>query len=138
MPYPKELNTGLITNMENNDHEKDAKLRGDRTQHFGILKMLEDQTTEYIHKNQRLLQYRTSKSVTTVGENLDDQANENKQNDPTCPKEYASPPSLPLLAISVSPAQVPAVQAESMCFQEISGELTCNRDWLMKTEILSF
>eukprot|EP00076_Gallus_gallus_P024233 XP_015146359.1 spermatogenesis-associated protein 1 isoform X3 [Gallus gallus] len=119
MPYPKdyhypvtELNTGLITNMENNDHEKDAKLRGDRTQHSGILKMLEDQTTEYIHKNQRLLQYRTSKSVTTVGENLDDQANENKQNDPTCPKEYASPPSLPLLAISVSPAQVPAVQAE--------------------------
>lgn len=73
MPYPKELNTGLITNMENNDHEKDAKLRGDRTQHSGILKMLEDQTTEYIHKNQRLLQYRTSKSVTTVGENLDDQ-----------------------------------------------------------------
>lgn len=41
--------------MENNDHEKDAKLRGDRTQHSGILKMLEDQTTEYIHKNQRLV-----------------------------------------------------------------------------------
>uniref|UniRef100_A0A8C9G061 Spermatogenesis associated 1 n=1 Tax=Pavo cristatus TaxID=9049 RepID=A0A8C9G061_PAVCR len=35
-----------------------------------------------------------------------------RQNDPTCPKEYASPPSLPLLAIPVSPAQVPAVQAE--------------------------
>uniref|UniRef100_A0A8C3M013 Spermatogenesis associated 1 n=1 Tax=Chrysolophus pictus TaxID=9089 RepID=A0A8C3M013_CHRPC len=112
MTYPKEPNSRLITNVENNDHQKDGTLRGDRTQHSGILRTLEDQTTEYIHKNQRLLPYRTSKSVTIVGENLDDQANENNQSDPTYPKEYASPPSLPLLAISVSPAQVPAVQAE--------------------------
>ncbi|XP_072199505.1 spermatogenesis-associated protein 1 [Excalfactoria chinensis] len=111
MTYPKELNTRLITDMENNDHQKDAKLRGDRKQHSGIHKTLEDQTTEYTHRNQRLLQYRTSKSVTVLGENLDDQANENNQNDPTCPKEYTFP-SLPLLAIPVSPAQVPAVQAE--------------------------
>lgn len=25
-----------------------------------------------------------------------------------------------------------------MCFQETSGELTCNQDWLMKMEILTF
>ncbi|XP_031455968.1 spermatogenesis-associated protein 1 [Phasianus colchicus] len=112
MTYPKELNSRLITNVENNDHQKDGTLRGDRTQQSGVHRTLEDQTTEYIHKNQRLLPYRTSKSVTVLGENLDDQANENNQNDPTCPKEYASPPSLPLLAISVSTAQVPAVQAE--------------------------
>ncbi|XP_052521987.1 spermatogenesis-associated protein 1 [Tympanuchus pallidicinctus] len=111
MTYPKELNSRLITKVENNDHQKDGKLRGDRTQHSGILRTLEDQTTEYIHKNQRLLPHRTSKSVTVLGENLDGEANDNKQNDPTCPKEYASP-SLPLLAISVSPAQVPTVQAE--------------------------
>ncbi|XP_015725883.1 spermatogenesis-associated protein 1 isoform X3 [Coturnix japonica] len=113
MTYPKEPNTRLITDMENNDHQKDVKLRGDRTQHSGIHKTLKDQSTEYTHRNQRLLQYQTSKSVTVLasGENQDDQANENKQNDPTCPKEYTSP-SLPLLAVSVSPAQVPAVQAE--------------------------
>ncbi|XP_021259979.1 spermatogenesis-associated protein 1 isoform X4 [Numida meleagris] len=111
MTYPKELNTRLVTNMENNDHKEDAKLRRDRTRDSGVLETLEDQTTEYIHKNQRLLQYRTSKSVTVLGENLDDQANENKQNDPTCPKEYTSP-SPPSLALSVNPAQVPAVQAE--------------------------
>lgn len=52
--------------MENNDHEEDAKLRGDRTQHSGILKMLEDQTTEYIHKNQRLVNNDSDETVNTI------------------------------------------------------------------------
>ncbi|OXB80047.1 UNVERIFIED_CONTAM: hypothetical protein H355_012970 [Colinus virginianus] len=119
--YPEELNTRLITNMENNGHQKDAKLR-DRTQDSEILKTLEDQT--YKHKNQRFLQYRTGESVTVLGENLDDQANENKHSDPTCPKEYTFPPTPPLLALSVNTAQVPAAQAKGTCFQEISGGLT--------------
>ncbi|XP_035393141.1 spermatogenesis-associated protein 1 isoform X3 [Cygnus atratus] len=111
--YQKELNTKLlVTNMENNDHKKDTKLRRDRTRDSGNLEILEDQTTEYIHRNQSLLQYRTSKSVTGPGEKLDNQVDENKQSHPTCPKEYISPPSPPFLSLSVNPAQVPAVQAE--------------------------
>ncbi|XP_021259977.1 spermatogenesis-associated protein 1 isoform X2 [Numida meleagris] len=132
MTYPKELNTRLVTNMENNDHKEDAKLRRDRTRDSGVLETLEDQTTEYIHKNQRLLQYRTSKSVTVLGENLDDQANENKQNDPTCPKEYTSP-SPPSLALSVNPAQVPAVQAEKNKMVEHLEQMKKDRRHLEKT-----
>ncbi|KFV08052.1 Spermatogenesis-associated protein 1, partial [Pterocles gutturalis] len=44
-----------LTNMENNDHQKDIKLRRDRTQDAGILKIMEDQTTEYVRKKQRLV-----------------------------------------------------------------------------------
>ncbi|NXW61312.1 SPAT1 protein, partial [Eurystomus gularis] len=39
------------------------------------------------------------------------QADENKQNHLTCPKEHILPPSPPLLPLSVSPDQVPATQA---------------------------
>ncbi|KAF1441151.1 Spermatogenesis-associated protein 1, partial [Pygoscelis papua] len=59
-----------------------------------------------------LQQYRTSKSIADPGEKLDSQADQNKQNHLTCPKEYISPPSPPFLALSVNPAQVPAIQAE--------------------------
>nr|XP_021130009.3 spermatogenesis-associated protein 1 isoform X3 [Anas platyrhynchos] len=113
MKFQKELNTKLlVTNMENNDHKKDTKLKRDRTRDSGNLEILEDQTTEYIHRNQSLLQYRTSKSVTGPGEKLDNQVDENKQNNSTCPKEYISPPGPPFLSLSVNPAQVPAFQAE--------------------------
>ncbi|XP_050757135.1 spermatogenesis-associated protein 1 [Gymnogyps californianus] len=104
--YRKEL-----TNMENNDHQKGTKLRRDRTQDAGVLKIMEDQTTEYVCKKQSLQQYKTSKSIADPGEKLDNQADENKQNHLTCPKEYILPPSPPFLALSVNPAQVPAVQA---------------------------
>ncbi|KAF1506237.1 Spermatogenesis-associated protein 1, partial [Eudyptula minor] len=57
-------------------------------------------------------QYRTSKSIADPGEKLDSQADQNEQNHLTCPKEYISPPSPPFLALSVNPAQVPAIQAE--------------------------
>ncbi|XP_065596988.1 spermatogenesis-associated protein 1 [Cyrtonyx montezumae] len=128
--YPEELNTRLITNVENNGHQKDAKLK-DRTQESGILKTLEDQT--YKHINQRLLQYRTSESVTVLGENLDDQANENKHSDPTCPKEYTSPPTPPLLALSVNPAQVPAAQAEKNKIVEQLEQMKKDRRHMEKT-----
>ncbi|NXS59610.1 SPAT1 protein, partial [Brachypteracias leptosomus] len=54
-----------------------------------------------------LQQYRTSKSIAESGEKLDNQVDENKQNHVTCPKEYILPPS----PLSISPAQVPAIQA---------------------------
>ena len=41
--------------MENNDHQKGTKLRRDRTQDAGVLKIMEDQTTEYVCKKQRLV-----------------------------------------------------------------------------------
>ncbi|XP_030350277.1 spermatogenesis-associated protein 1 [Strigops habroptila] len=103
--YQKEL-----INMENNDHLKDTKLRRDRTQDAGILKIMEDQPTEHVRKKQSLLQYKTSKSTADPGEKLDNQADENKQNPLSCPKEYISPPNLPFLSFSVNPDQVPAIQ----------------------------
>ncbi|KFP72880.1 Spermatogenesis-associated protein 1, partial [Apaloderma vittatum] len=47
-----------LTNMENNDHQKDTRLRRGRTQDTGILKTTEDQTTEYVCKTQRLVMSR--------------------------------------------------------------------------------
>ncbi|KFP38046.1 Spermatogenesis-associated protein 1, partial [Chlamydotis macqueenii] len=44
-----------LTNTENNGHQKDTKLRRDRTQDAGILKIMENQTTEYVCKKQRLV-----------------------------------------------------------------------------------
>ncbi|KFQ82922.1 Spermatogenesis-associated protein 1, partial [Phaethon lepturus] len=43
-----------LMNVEN-DHQKDTKLRRERTLHAGILKIMADQTTEYVCKNQRCL-----------------------------------------------------------------------------------
>ncbi|XP_009982291.1 PREDICTED: spermatogenesis-associated protein 1 [Tauraco erythrolophus] len=108
--WQKVLDTEL-TNMENNNHQKDTKLRRDGTQDAGILKIMEEQTTEYLRKKQSLQQYRTSKSIADPGEKLDNQADENKQNHLTCQKKKILPPSPPFLAFSVNPAQVPAVQA---------------------------
>nr|XP_009943259.1 PREDICTED: spermatogenesis-associated protein 1 [Opisthocomus hoazin] len=122
-----------LTNMENNDRQKDTKLRRDRTQDAGILKITEDQTTEYVHKKQSLQQCRTSKSIADPGEKLDNQADENKQNHFTCPKEYISPPSPPFLAISVNPAQVPAMQAAKNKMVEQLQQMKKDRKHMEKT-----
>lgn len=44
-----------LTNMENSNHQKDTKLRRDRAQDDGILKIKEAQTGEYVRKTQRLV-----------------------------------------------------------------------------------
>ncbi|XP_019326233.1 PREDICTED: spermatogenesis-associated protein 1 [Aptenodytes forsteri] len=122
-----------ITNMENNDHRKDTKLRRDRTQDSGIPKTVKGQTTEYVHKTQSLQQYRTSKSMADPGEKLDSQADQNEQNHLTCPKEYISPPSPPFLALSVNPAQVPAIQAEKKKMVERLQRMKKDRMHMEKT-----
>ncbi|NWY09502.1 SPAT1 protein, partial [Aphelocoma coerulescens] len=58
-----------------------------------------------------LQQNRTKKTRADLGEKLDNQADENKQNHLTCPKEYISPLSPPFLALTVNPVQVPVIQA---------------------------
>ncbi|XP_074893679.1 spermatogenesis-associated protein 1 [Buteo buteo] len=126
--YQKEL-----TNMDNNDDQKDTKLRRDRTQDAGILKIMEDQTTEYICKKQSLQQYRTSKSIADPGEKLDNQADENKQDHLTCLKEYISPPSPPFLALSVNPAQLPAGQAAKNKMVEQLQQMKKDRRHMEKT-----
>ncbi|XP_009585274.1 PREDICTED: spermatogenesis-associated protein 1 [Fulmarus glacialis] len=133
--YPvTELNTKLLsTNMENNDHQKDTKLRRDRTQDSGIPKTMKDQSTEYVHKTQSLQQYRTSKSIADPGEKLDSQADQNKQNHLTYPKEYISPSSLPFLALSVNPDQVPAIQAERKKMAEQLQRMKKDRRRMEKT-----
>ncbi|NWU50168.1 SPAT1 protein, partial [Dromas ardeola] len=70
----------------------------------------EDHNNRIQEKKIHLQQYRTSKSIADPGEKLDNQGDKNKQN-LTCPKECISPPSPPFLALSVNPAQVPAIQA---------------------------
>ncbi|XP_039583041.1 spermatogenesis-associated protein 1, partial [Passer montanus] len=104
--YQKEL-----ANMENNEHQKDTKLRRDRTRDAEILKIMEDQTTDYVYKKQSLQQNRTKRTRVGLGEKLDNQADENKKNHLTCPKECISAPGPPFLALTVNPAQVPVIQA---------------------------
>ncbi|CAN0208190.1 unnamed protein product [Bubo scandiacus] len=126
--YQKEL-----TNMENNDDQEDTKLRRDRTQDAGILKVREDQTTEYVCKNQSLQQYRTSKSIADSGEKLDNQADENTQNHLTLLKECVSPPSPPFLALAVNPAQVPTIQAAKNKMVEQLQQMKKDRRHMEKT-----
>ncbi|NWX57938.1 SPAT1 protein, partial [Promerops cafer] len=58
-----------------------------------------------------LQQNRTKKTTDGLGEKLDHQADENKQNHLTCPTECISAPSPLILALTVNPAQVPVIQA---------------------------
>ncbi|XP_064928745.1 spermatogenesis-associated protein 1 [Columba livia] len=122
-----------IMNMEINDHQKDTKLRRGRTEDAGILDIMEDQTTEYVYKQQSLQQYRTSKCIADPGEKLDNQADENKQNHLLCPKEYISPPSPPFLSLSVNPTQVPSIQAAKNKMLEQLQEMKKDRRHMEKT-----
>ncbi|KAF1644204.1 Spermatogenesis-associated protein 1, partial [Eudyptes chrysocome] len=80
-----------------------------------------------------LQQYGTSKSIADPGEKLDSQADQNEQNHLTCPKEYISPPSPPFLALSVNPAQVPAIQAEKKKMVERLQRMKKDRMHMEKT-----
>ncbi|XP_051480855.1 spermatogenesis-associated protein 1 isoform X2 [Apus apus] len=122
-----------LTNIENNDPQNDTKLRRDRTENAGILQIMEDQTTEDVHKKQSLQQCRTSKFIADPGETLDNQADEKKQNYPACSKEYILPPSPPFLALSVNPAQVPAIQAAKNKMVEQLQQMKKDRRHMEKT-----
>ncbi|NWY42390.1 SPAT1 protein, partial [Sylvia atricapilla] len=80
---------------------------------------------------QHLQQNRTEK--TRVGEKLDNQADEDKQNNLTCPKEYISPPSPPFLALTVNPAQVPVIQAAKNKMVEQLQQMKKDRRHMEKT-----
>uniref|UniRef100_A0A8C3NZW2 Spermatogenesis-associated protein 1 C-terminal domain-containing protein n=1 Tax=Cyanoderma ruficeps TaxID=181631 RepID=A0A8C3NZW2_9PASS len=122
-----------LANMENNEHQKDTKLRRHKTQDAEILKIMEDQTTDYVHKKQSLQQNRTEKTRVGLGEKLDNQADENKQNNLICPKEYISPPSPPFLALTVNPAQVPVIQAAKNKMVEQLQQMKKDRRHMEKT-----
>ncbi|NXM34794.1 SPAT1 protein, partial [Oxyruncus cristatus] len=66
-----------------------------------------------------------------LGEKLDIQAEESKQNHLTCPKEYISPPSPPLL--SVNPAQVPVLRAAKNKMVEQLQQMKKDRRHMEKT-----
>ncbi|KFO98617.1 Spermatogenesis-associated protein 1, partial [Calypte anna] len=51
------------TNLESSDHQRDTKLRRERIQNAGILKKMEDQTTDHVCKKQRCLLSITSISL---------------------------------------------------------------------------
>ncbi|XP_059334533.1 spermatogenesis-associated protein 1 [Ammospiza nelsoni] len=122
-----------LANMENNEHQKDTKLRRDRIQGAENLKIREDQTTDYVHKKQSLQQNRTKKTGVVLGEKLDNQADENKQNHLTCPKECISAPSSPFLAFTVNPAQVPVIQAAKNRMAEQLQQMKEDRRRMEKT-----
>ncbi|XP_054240337.1 spermatogenesis-associated protein 1 [Indicator indicator] len=122
-----------LTNTENNDHQNDTKVRRDRSQDARILKVMEDQTTEYAHKKQSLQQYGASKSIADPGGKWDNQADESKQNHFTCPKEYILPPNPPFLAASVNTAQVPAIQAAKNKMVEQLQQMKSDRRQMEKT-----
>ncbi|XP_038000512.1 spermatogenesis-associated protein 1 isoform X2 [Motacilla alba alba] len=121
-----------LANMENNDYQKDTRLRRDRTQDAEILKIMEDQTADYVHKKQSLQQNRTKTRV-GLGEKLENQADEKKQNHLTCPKECISAPSPPFLALTVNPAPVPVIQAAKNKTAEQLQQMKEDRRHMEKT-----
>ncbi|NXS33555.1 SPAT1 protein, partial [Pomatostomus ruficeps] len=76
---------------------------------------------------------RTRKTRADLGEKLDNQADENKQNHLTCPKEYISPPSPPFLTLTVNPAQVPVIQAAKNEMVEQLQQMKKDRRHMEKT-----
>ncbi|NWH83807.1 SPAT1 protein, partial [Aegithalos caudatus] len=80
-----------------------------------------------------LEQNRTKKTRAGLGEKLDNQAEENKQNNLTCPKEYISPPCPPFLALTVNPAQVPVIQAAKNKMVEQLQQMKKDRRHMEKT-----
>ncbi|NXS16030.1 SPAT1 protein, partial [Mystacornis crossleyi] len=80
-----------------------------------------------------LQQNRTRKTRADLGEKLDNQADENKQNHLTCLKEYISPPSPPFLAFTVNPAQVPVIQAAKNKIVEQLQQMKKDRRHMEKT-----
>ncbi|NXV04546.1 SPAT1 protein, partial [Cettia cetti] len=76
---------------------------------------------------------RTEKTRVGLGEKLDNQADENKQNNLTCPKDYISPPSPPFLALTVNPAQVPVIQAAKNKMVEQLQQMKKDRRHMEKT-----
>ncbi|NXQ75446.1 SPAT1 protein, partial [Quiscalus mexicanus] len=81
-----------------------------------------------------LQQNRTKKTRVGLGEKLDNQANENKQNHLTCPKECISAPSPPFLAFTVNPElQVPVIQAAKNKMAEQLQQMKEDRRHMEKT-----
>ncbi|NXR47899.1 SPAT1 protein, partial [Hippolais icterina] len=80
-----------------------------------------------------LQQNRTEKNRAGLGEKLDNQADETKQNNLTCPKEYISPSSPPFLALTVNPAQVPVIQAAKNKMVEQLQQMKKDRKHMEKT-----
>ncbi|NXB94314.1 SPAT1 protein, partial [Vidua chalybeata] len=80
-----------------------------------------------------LQQNRTKKTRVGLGEKLDNQADENKQNHLTCPKECISAPSPPFLALTVNPAQVPVIQAAKNKMIEQLKQMKEDRRHMEKT-----
>ncbi|NXQ30779.1 SPAT1 protein, partial [Alaudala cheleensis] len=79
------------------------------------------------------VQQNRTKTRAGLGEKLDNQADENKQNNLTCPKEYISPPSPPFLALTVNPAQVPVIQAAKNKMVEQLQQVKKERRHMEKT-----
>ncbi|NWT96602.1 SPAT1 protein, partial [Urocynchramus pylzowi] len=80
-----------------------------------------------------LQQNRNKKTRVGLGEKLDNQADENKQNHLTCPKECISAPSPPFLALTVNPAQVPVIQAAKNKMVEQFQQMKEDRRHMEKT-----
>ncbi|NWS34344.1 SPAT1 protein, partial [Polioptila caerulea] len=79
------------------------------------------------------LQQNRTKTRAGLGAKLDNQADENKQNHLTCPKEYISPPSPPFLALTVDPAQVPVIEAAKNRMVEQLQQMKKDRRHMEKT-----
>ncbi|NWV36558.1 SPAT1 protein, partial [Grantiella picta] len=73
------------------------------------------------------------KTKSDLGEKLDNQAYENKQNHLTSPQEYISPPSPPFLALTPNPAQVPVIQAAKNKMVEQLQQMKKDRRHMEKT-----
>ncbi|NWS04737.1 SPAT1 protein, partial [Motacilla alba] len=79
------------------------------------------------------LQQNRTKTRVGLGEKLENQADENKQNHLTCPKECISAPSPPFLALTVNPAPVPVIQAAKNKTAEQLQQMKEDRRHMEKT-----
>ncbi|XP_054836058.1 spermatogenesis-associated protein 1 [Eublepharis macularius] len=93
----------LDANMENGENAKGRRTTGDS----GIPESLEDKDLECLYSKKSQQHPDITKSLADTGGTQDNQTDENNKNNFTHPNQYLSPPTPPLLALSINRTQAP-------------------------------
>ncbi|XP_062992933.1 spermatogenesis-associated protein 1 [Elgaria multicarinata webbii] len=106
-PRKEETSIMLHANTENGGNLPGVEMGRHTTGDSGIPESLEDRDMEYLHNKRSQKHHGIAKSVADTGSMQDNQTDENNLNGFAHPNQYLSPPTPPILALSVNRAQVP-------------------------------
>ncbi|XP_061489480.1 spermatogenesis-associated protein 1 isoform X2 [Rhineura floridana] len=103
----EEASIKLDANTENEGNVASIGMGRHTTGDSGIPESLEERDMDYLHSKRSQQHPGIAKSIADTGSVQDSQTDENNLNDFAHPSQYLSPPTPPLLALSVNRAEVP-------------------------------